>query len=106
MSGESRNSMNDIVPALLPYSYDDLSEHLGHLKGAAPIVQIDICDGLFVTSRTWPNEPKDKDRFAQIVKGEEGLPYWEDFNFEIDLMVHNPERHLPATQGPANPGRH
>lgn len=38
--------------------------------------------------------PGDRTHFAEILKGEEGLPYWQDFNFEIDLMVHNPEKFL------------
>jgi ribulose-phosphate 3-epimerase len=86
--------MTDIIPAVLPTSYDDLVERLGSVKGATTNVQIDICDGAFVPSRTWPLNPSDRAHFAEIVKGDEGLPYWEDFNFEVDLMVHNPEKFL------------
>ncbi len=90
-----QNSMTNIIPAILPHTLDDLVMHLGRIRGAAPLVQIDVCDGMFVTSRTWPMNPGDRARFAQIVKGDEGLPYWEDFSFEIDFMVHSPERLIP-----------
>jgi len=86
--------MTDIVPAILPESYDDLSTHLIRVRGAAHTVQIDICDGIFVQNRTWPMHPSDRAHFAEIIKGEEGLPYWQDFNFEVDLMVHTPEKFL------------
>lgn len=96
MSAETQNSMIDIIPAFPPTSFEDVEEHLGRIRGAAPLVQLDICDGQFVKNKTWPLNPADQARFAQIVKGEEGMPHWEEFNFEIDLMVQNPETHLPA----------
>ncbi len=86
--------MNDIVPAILPHTFEELTLSLARLRGAR-WVQIDICDGLFVTARTWPLNPTDRTHFAEILKGDEGLPYWQDFNFEVDLMVHSPEKHLP-----------
>lgn len=86
--------MNEIIPAILPHTFDDLAMSLSRLRGAVRLVQIDICDGMFVTSRTWPMNPKDRSHFAEILKGDEGLPYWQDFDFELDLMAHAPEKHL------------
>lgn len=86
--------MTDVIPAVLPHSFDELSGTLSRLRGLAPWVQIDICDGLFVTERTWPMSPSDRTQFAELVRGDEGLPYWQDFNFEVDLMVHNPEKYI------------
>lgn len=87
--------MNEIIPAILPGSFDDLSV-VEQFTGVTRWVQLDICDGLFVSSRTWPLFPKDRARFARMVKGEEGLPHWQDFDFEVDLMMHHPERCIPA----------
>ncbi len=86
--------MTDIIPAILPDSFEDLTERLGSIAGAARIVQIDLCDGAFNKTTTWPMHPKDREHFLNIVRGEEGLPHWQDFDFEVDLMVHHPERML------------
>lgn len=86
--------MNDIVPAILPNTFEELEVGLARLIDGPRYVQLDVCDGLFVTTRTWPLNPRDRAHFADIIKGEEGLPYWQDFNFEVDLMVHNPEKHV------------
>lgn len=88
--------MNDIIPAFPPVSFEDLETRLGRIRGAVPLVQIDVGDGVFVTNRSWPMNPEDRARFVGIVKGVEGLPYWEDFNYEVDLMVHYPEKYLSA----------
>ncbi len=94
MYGVSDQSMNDIIPAILPDTSEVLAEGLASLVGGPRFVQIDVCDGLFVTTRTWPLRPHDRIHFADVLKGEEGLPYWHEFNFEIDLMVHQPEKHV------------
>jgi ribulose-phosphate 3-epimerase len=52
---------------------------------------LDICDGVFVPSQTWPFATggfEDAD-FLKIMDEEEGLPFWPDFDFELDLMVAN-----------------
>ncbi|OHA27032.1 MAG: hypothetical protein A3D52_01050 [Candidatus Taylorbacteria bacterium RIFCSPHIGHO2_02_FULL_44_36] len=66
--------MIEIVPAILPKNFVDLREKLSLVRGLARLVQIDICD--------------DKLNF------ENGLPFWEDFDFEIDLMIEEPESKL------------
>jgi len=81
--------MTEIIPAILPEDYLDLSTSLARVRFLNPFVQIDICDGGYVPSVTWPYG--DPDRFQAILTGEEGLPFWEDFQFEIDLMVKSPE---------------
>lgn len=86
--------MNEIIPAVLPRTYEELAVGLGRLREGPHWVQIDICDGAFVNSRTWPLNPGDRSHFAEIVRGDEGLPEWQHFNFEVDLMVHYPEKHI------------
>jgi ribulose-phosphate 3-epimerase len=52
-------------------------------------VQLDFCDGIFVPSQTWSFASggfNDFD-FQKIINEEEGLPFWEEFDFEFDLMV-------------------
>ncbi|MEK7530891.1 MAG: HisA/HisF-related TIM barrel protein [Patescibacteria group bacterium] len=91
--------MNEIIPAVLEDSYEAVSNALAALSGEhlQPLtVQIDVCDGQFVRHRTWPLNPGDRTRFAQIVKGEEGMPCWQDFNFQVDLMLQDPELHISS----------
>jgi ribulose-phosphate 3-epimerase len=88
--------MNDIVPAIPAVSWDELVRTLESVRGVAPWFQIDVCDGVFVPTRSWPMQPTDRTQFTKLVRGDEGLPFWQDFTFEVDLMVHHPERHLSA----------
>ena len=80
----------EIIPAILPKDFAELEEKIELIKDFVKTVQIDVCDGQFVPSATWPYRKED-DSFEKIVKEEEGLPGWEKLNFEIDLMANRPE---------------
>lgn len=82
--------MTEVIPAIIPRDFEDLKEHLSLLKGIVSMVQIDICDGRFVPSKSWPYVGDDGE-FNSVVNEEEGLPFWQDFDFEIDLMVSRPQ---------------
>lgn len=89
--------MIEIVPAILPKNYEDLKNKIALVRRVVPLVQIDICDGVFVPSITWPFlsrgdnenflENNFDEHFRKILNEEEGLPFWEDVDFELDLMV-------------------
>jgi len=81
--------MTTIIPAILPKDYEDLKNKLAMVKGRVPIVQVDLCDGVFVKSTTWPFDEIENSRshFASILREEEGMPFWEEVDFELDLMV-------------------
>ena len=79
--------MIEIVPAILPEDIQEIREKLTELMEVVSYVQIDFCDGVYVKSKTWPFNHSDDYVFEQIVSEEEGLPYWDRFNFEFDLMV-------------------
>ncbi len=78
-----------VVPAVIPESRDDLAEKLARLRGVSPVVHVDVCDGKFVPSRSWPVSG-DGGEWAAIAAQEEGLPMWESFEFEFDIMAENP----------------
>lgn len=63
----------NIVPAILPHSFEELTEKLSRIDGLSRDVQIDICDGKFGREVTW------------IPDGTETLP--QGFVYEFDLMV-------------------
>jgi ribulose-phosphate 3-epimerase len=81
--------MIEIIPAILPENIGELRGKAGLVHGLVRTIQIDFCDGFFVPSKTWPYNNKDTQFYTQILNEQEGLPYWEDFNFEFDLMVKN-----------------
>lgn len=81
--------MIEVLPAILPYSFKELEENLELLKGVSEYIQIDVTDGKFAGKASWPLAKPDNN-FEEIVRQERGLPFWEDFEFEIDLMVSNP----------------
>lgn len=83
----------EIIPAVLPESYNDLAEHVDAVASAVPLVQVDICDGLFVPRETWPFVG-DSGEFEKITQGEAGLPFWETIDYEFDLMVESPKEHV------------
>lgn len=80
---------NQIVPAVLAESYEDLSVTLARLRGVSGVAHIDVCDGRFVPSVSWP-AGGDEGQWRRAVLQEEGLPLWESFEFEFDLMVSKP----------------
>ncbi len=83
--------MIDIVPAVMPESFEDLREKLARVAGIVPFVQIDVMDGIFVDSNSWPYIPGGPQQLAEYSKEKEGLPFWSELSFEIDLMVSDPE---------------
>lgn len=85
--------MIEIVPALLPKSFGDLEEKLALMQGTAERVQIDAVDGVFAPNKTWPYT--EGSRFERILAEEEGMPFWEEFDFEFDAMVANPKIEIP-----------
>lgn len=81
--------MSEIIPAILEKSFSEIKNKLTALRGHVKCVHIDICDGVAVPSVSWPfaSGRFDDGDFRKIMNEEEGMPYWEDFDFEFDLMV-------------------
>ena len=78
----------------MPHDYDDLVEKVSMFVGIVPFIQLDIMDGKFVPARTWPHIPGDT-FFKRIENEEQGMPEWESIDFEVDLMIANPEEWVP-----------
>ena len=83
-----------IIPAVLEPSLEAIALRLESIRGVVRAVQIDVVDGGYAPNRTWPyaGGRGQQEEFARIAAQDEGLPAWEDFDFEIDLMVAHPER--------------
>lgn len=81
--------MAEITPAILEKNFDEIKNKLTALRERAKCVQIDVCDGVFVPSVSWPfaSGGFDDYDFRKIINEEEGMPFWDEFDFEFDLMV-------------------
>jgi ribulose-phosphate 3-epimerase len=63
--------MVEIIPAILPKSFEELQSELVRLKGVSKLMQIDLVH-------------------SNVLSGQESLPLWQDFDFECDVMLPNP----------------
>ncbi len=84
----------EIIPAVLPKSFADLEAHVAKIHTGAKTIQIDVVDGKFAHNKTWPY--RDHETFEHIVAEEHGLPFWDDLDYEFDLMIE--DSHLTATE--------
>jgi ribulose-phosphate 3-epimerase len=82
--------MVDVIPAIIPESLEDLKDKMALVNGLVDIVQMDVCDGVFVPSTCWPYSG-DAGDFKKILDEAEGFPFWESLDFEADLMIAHPE---------------
>lgn len=80
----------EIIPAILPRDFAELEDKASLVQGSVKTVQIDVCDGQFVPNATWPYKKHD-DTFEKLLSEDLGLPFWENLNYEIDLMVNRAE---------------
>jgi ribulose-phosphate 3-epimerase len=83
-----------IIPAVMPEQFEDIRDLSALVKNRAQIIQLDIMDGKYVPERTWPfYHNRDRDFYALV--NEEGyLPYWDELDYECDLMIARPEEHI------------
>lgn len=81
----------EIIPAIMPESYEDLHGKASSVRTLVKTMQIDIMDGHFVPPIGWPLREGDREVFQKIIDGELSLPFWKEINYEADLMIRNPE---------------
>ena len=81
--------MIEIIPAIMPRSFQELREAAESVNGLVGTAQIDIMDGDFTPATTWPYTEGDETPDRQ-------LPYKDSHKLEIDLMVANPEEVVDA----------
>ena len=81
--------MPEIIPAILEQDFSEIKDKISTVRGIVSVAQIDFCDGIFVPTRTWPfsSGGGDDPHLQRILNEEEGMPFWEDIDFEFDLMV-------------------
>ena len=85
--------MTEVTPAILVETFEEMREQLAKVVNVASTVQIDVCDGKFVSATTWPMRSDDA-HIEAILDEREGLPFWDTLDFEFDLMVANAHEHF------------
>ena len=83
--------MIEIIPAILSEDLEDLRVKMAQVSGLVPLVQIDVCDGKFVHHKSWPYIKGGMEEFSHITAEDEGFPFWDSLDLEVDLMVRHPE---------------
>jgi ribulose-phosphate 3-epimerase len=89
--------MIEIIPAIMPDTYEDFVTKAKRVHALVPLAQIDIMDGAFVKSKSWPYSEggtRKEPHFVSLMAQDEGMPYWEELDYEIDLMIGEPEKHI------------
>lgn len=77
-----------IIPAIIPNSLRDIESQVFLVKDYVSRVQVDVVDGLFANSITWPYV--NGGDFDGIVSGVKRLPFHSEVEYEIHLMVQDP----------------
>jgi len=83
--------MIEVIPALMPEDFEDINAFAKEFKGLVGSVQLDIMDGKFVPESTWPYNGNDE-YFSKLAEESEGLPFWSELDYEIDLMIADPKK--------------
>lgn len=86
--------MIEIIPAILPTTYDEIEKNVGIVHTVATTVQVDFVDGVYAPNRTWWFNHKSEGVLEKLLREEVGLPLWDSINYDFDLMVKNPLEHI------------
>lgn len=86
--------MTEVLPAIIPINKIQLEEEIKKVSSFSDLVQVDISDGIFTNTKTWPYNGRDVDYFESLKKEENGWPEWEKVDVELHMMVISPENVL------------
>ena len=87
--------MIEVIPAIIPESFEKIREKLSLVEGQVHKVQIDIVDGKYAPPKTWPlMDSSQYTQLSKIVAGQEKFPYIDSFKVEIDMMILHPIEYL------------
>jgi ribulose-phosphate 3-epimerase len=97
-----KNNNYEIIPAIMPKGFDDLTEKVNQVAGLVKTVQLDIMDGVFVPAKTWPyhidsehsDAAGDQAYWEALQGGNAGLPLADSVEYELDLMVEHADQSL------------
>lgn len=83
--------MAEVIPAIIPQNLFQAREMLDKVTGIARKAQIDIVDGEYAESVTWPFSSKDQgDELFQMIRNEQKFPCAKEIDLELDMMILHP----------------
>jgi ribulose-phosphate 3-epimerase len=88
--------MIEIIPAIMADSFVALHAMAAQVVGLVPVVQIDVMDGIFVPSTSWPYCSRDTTALQPPTTAVATLPLRQQLVYEVDLMVAAPAQAAPA----------
>jgi len=74
----------EVIPAINAQSFDEVKKLIAQASAFAPWIHIDVTDGIFTPHQTWNNA----EELKQLIIDN---PVLTTVNFELHLMVKNPE---------------
>ncbi len=79
--------MQKIIPGILEFNLDEIKREFDLVKDECELIQIDLCDGVFVEHKTWPfNEAEPYEKLLDL------LPF--SHNIQLDVMAKVPNTGL------------
>lgn len=81
----------EIIPAIMPKDFEEITMKAELVCDFVRTIQIDIMDGNLTHPVSWPYFTGQEESFEKIASGEIGLPFWKKVDYEADLMIRNPE---------------
>jgi pentose-5-phosphate-3-epimerase len=89
-----------ILPGILESSFGAIQERVEEVSHSVQKVHVDICDGMFVPSKTWPysgmitGRIEENFQIKQLMAEDMGLPLWDSVEYQFDLMIKDPWRNM------------
>lgn len=87
--------MIEIIPAVIPKNLNIIREKFSQVVGVVSKVQMDIVDGVFAPSVTWPFDKGQGDELLHMVRGEEKFPFIDELLIEVDMLILHPIETIP-----------
>ena len=81
----------ELIPAIMPVIFSDIQRDTDIISVFALSVQIDVMDGVFVPSTSWPYGNGQWNEVEQLAQGLLELPHRARMHYEAHLMVSDPE---------------
>jgi len=75
----------------MPKSFEEIAEKSEKVYRSVKTIHLDVMDGTLSHPRSWPFSPPALEEFQKIASGEIPLPHWKEVDYEVDVMMKNPE---------------
>ncbi|OGI72037.1 hypothetical protein A3J61_01510 [Candidatus Nomurabacteria bacterium RIFCSPHIGHO2_02_FULL_38_15] len=88
------NNLIEIIPAIIPNDFAELTQKTKLVLGSAKIVQIDLIDGKYANNKSWPLNDLAGMDWQNILNEASGMPHWNEIDYELDLMIADIPKHF------------